>query len=269
MNSKLAHKAWLAGRFIDFILHSGNRYHLHSPFLYSLAEEVIRGNKSTDGGKNIEMLRRECLESKEIIMKTDYGEGAKSIGGVIYPVELRRIAMTSLTPKRQARRLARLVQFIKAGRILEIGTSLGMTTAYLAMANPESRVITLEGCPELCRKAGGHFAKLGLKNIGLIEGRFEDTLPRALMQLGSIDMVFIDGNHQKEAVLDYFEKCLAYAHNDTVIVFDDIHASKGMKEAWELVKQRQEVRISLDFFYTGWVFFRKESSRQHFRLRYI
>lgn len=269
MNSKFAHKAWLAGRFIDFLIHSGNRYRLHSPFLYSLAEEVLRGNKPADGGEKIEMLRQECLESKEIIMKTDYGEGGKNSGAAIYPVELRRIAMTSITPKGQALRFARLVQFIKAGRILEIGTSLGMTTAYLAMANPESRVITLEGCPELCRKAGEHFARLGLKNIELIEGRFEDTLPKALMELGSIDMVFIDGNHRKDAVLDYFEICLAYAHNDTVVVFDDIHASKGMEEAWELLKQRQEVRISLDFFYTGWVFFRKESSRQHFRLRYI
>ena len=269
MNSTFAHKAWLSGRFIDFLLHSGNRYRLHSPFLYSLAEEVLRANRPANGGEKIEVLRQECLESKEIIMKTDYGEGGKSIGGAIYPVELRRIAMTSLTPKGQARRLARLVQYTKAGRILEIGTSLGMTTAYMAMANPESRVITLEGCPALCRKAGEHFARLGLKNIELIEGRFEDNLPKALMKLGRLDMVFIDGNHHKEAVLDYFEKCLAYAHNDTVIVFDDIHASKGMEEAWELVKHRQEVRISLDFFYTGWVFFRKESSRQHFRLRYF
>jgi len=269
LNSKLTQRAWLAGRFVDFLLHSGNRYRVHSPFLYSLIGEVIRADKPADGGEEIGQIRQECLKSKEIINKTDFGNGGIQGHGIIYPVRLRRLVMTSLTSPRHARRLYRLARFIKAERILEIGTSLGLTTAYLARANPGARIITLEGCPELSRKAREHFKWLGLENIEVMEGRFEDTLPKALDRLGSVDLVFIDGNHRKEAMLYYYEKCLAHSGNDTVMVFDDIRASAGMEQAWELVWQKQEVRISLDFFFTGWVFFRKESSKQHFRLRYI
>ncbi len=269
MNSNLTRKAWLAGRFIDFLLHSVNRYQVHSPFLYTLIGEVIRVDGPVAGDERIEALRKECLKSKEIIFKTDYGEGAKNGDGISYPVSIKRIAKTSLSSPRHARRLYRLAQFLKAKRVLEIGTSLGMTTAYLAMANPDATIITLEGCPELGRKAREHFIRLGINNIELIEGRFEDTLPKALRQLGTVDLVFIDGNHMKGAVLDYYQQCWAHSGNDTVMVLDDICSSESMEQAWELIRQRQEIRLSLDFFLTGWIFFRKESSRQHFRLRYI
>lgn len=269
MNSKLTQRAWLAGRFVDFLLHSGNRYRVHSPFIYSLIGEVIRIDKPADGGDRIEQIRHECKKSKEIINKTDYGNGGTNNHGITYPVTLQHIVRTSLTSPRHARRLYRLAWFMKAERILEIGTSLGLTTAYLAQANPGARIISLEGCPELSRKAREHFKRLGLENIEVMEGRFEDTLPEALERLGTVDLVFIDGNHRKEAVLDYYEKCFAHSCNDTVMVFDDIRASAGMEQAWELLRQEQEVRISLDFFFTGWIFFRKESSKQHFRLRYI
>jgi predicted O-methyltransferase YrrM len=269
LNSKFTQKAWLAGRFVDFLLHSGNRYRLHSPFLYSLAGEVIRGDKLADGVEEIEMIRQELKKSKEIINKTDYGEGGKNNHSITYPAALQHIVMTSLTSPRHARRLYRLARFTKAGRIIEIGTSLGITTAYLALANPDARIITLEGCPELSHKARELFNRLGLKNIELMEGRFEDTLSSALNQLGSIDLVYIDGNHRKEAMLDYYEKCLAHSGNETVMVFDDIRASAGMEQAWEQVRKKPEVTISLDLFFTGWIFLRKESSKQHFRLRYI
>ena len=219
--------------------------------------------------KQVELIRQECRKSSEIISKTDYGEGGKSNDGKTYPAALKKIASTSLTSPRHARRLYRLARYLKANRILEIGTSLGITTAYLALANPEARIITLEGCPELCRKAKEHFKRLGIKNVEVMEGRFEDTLSVALDRLETVDLVFIDGNHRKKAMLEYYEKCREYSHNNTVIVFDDIRANAGTEQAWEIVRQKPEVSISLDLFFTGWVFFRKESSRQYFKLRYI
>lgn len=270
MNSSFSQNAWRAGRFIDFLLHSGNRYRIHSPFLYSMIGEVIRkAGKPVDGCDKIEYLRKECKRSREIIQKTDYGEGGKEKDARRYPVSIRHLAITSLASPRQARRFYRLVRHMKAARILEIGTSLGMTTAYLAFANPQARIITLEGCPELCRKAREHFDSLGIKNIEVMEGRFEDTLPEALFRLGGIDLVFIDGNHHKEAMLEYYEKCLGYSNNETVMIFDDIRSSPGMEQAWEKIRQQAGIRISLDLFFSGWIFFRKESTKQHFRLRYI
>ncbi len=267
--SNFTEKARFAGRFAEFLLHSGNRHRIHSPFLYSLIAVVVRRDKPVEGGDRIEKIRKACLHSNETIQKTDYGTSGKGIQGATYDISIKEIASASLTPARMARRLNRLAVYMKAERILEIGTSLGITASYLAMSNPGARIITLEGCPSLSRIARGHFAQLGLANIELMEGRFEDTMEAALKSLGSTDLVYIDGNHRKEAFLEYFDLCLNYTGNNTVIVCDDIHASKGMEEAWEQVIQRAEVTVSLDFFYSGWVFFRKESSREHFRLRYI
>ena len=267
--NNFADKARFVGRFAEFLLHSGNRYRIHSPFLYALVNEVVRQDMPVEGGDRIELIRKECLQSKVIIRKTDYGTNGRSLQGATYDITIKKIASASLTQPKMARRLSRLARYIKAERILEIGTSLGITTAYLAMQNPAARIITLEGCPSLSRVARGNFSRLGLGNIELVEGRFEDTLDPALKSLGSADLVYIDGNHRKEAFLEYFNCCMNYNHNNTVIVCDDIHASKGMEEAWGQVIQRQEVKVSLDFFYNGWVFFRKESSREHFRLRYI
>jgi len=269
LNSKITQKAWLTGRFIDFLLHSGNRYRVHSPYLYTLIGEVIRRDKPSGDFERIEQIRQECIISDESIQKTDYGESGKYHPGRIYPIAVRKIALTSLTPPRNARRLYRLVRFMKAKKILEIGTSLGITTAYLALANPDARITTLEGCPELSRKAREHFNRLGIKNVELMEGLFEENLSIALDRLGMVDLVFIDGNHHKEAVIDYYEQCFDHSGNETVLIFDDIHSSPGMEEAWDLIRQKDEVRVSLDFFSTGWVIFRKESSKQHFRLRYI
>jgi predicted O-methyltransferase YrrM len=259
----------MAGRFVAFLFHSGNRYRIHSPFLYSLINDVVRQDKPVDGGERIERIREECLRSREIIQKTDYGTNGKSLEGITYDITIRKIASASLTPSRIARRLSRLASYLKAQRILEIGASLGITTSHLAMSNPGARIITLEGCPSLSRIARDHFARLGLANIELMEGRFEDTLGAALQSLGNADMVYIDGNHRKEALLEYFDLCLNYIGNNTVIICDDIHASKGMEEAWSEIIKRKGVTVSLDFFHSGWVFFRKESSREHFRLRYI
>ena len=269
MNSKFSQQARLAGRLIHFLSRSGSRYRIHSPFLYDIVNTVIRNRQKAGCAHEIEALRKECRTSRELIFKTDYGKAGSEGKGIVYPVRLGKIARSSVTSPGHARRLARLAEKTGAGNILEIGTSLGFTTAYLACARPGARIITLEGCPELSRLASEHFKKLEIRNIEIITGRFEDTLQDALQKLKRVDLVYIDGNHRKEAMLNYYGQCREYAGNESVFVFDDIHSSREMEEAWELITGREEVRISLDLFFSGWVFFRKESSRQHFRLRYI
>ncbi len=83
----------------------------------------------------------------------------------------------------------------------------------------------------------------------------------------SPDLIYFDGNHQKEASLHYFEKLLPLAHNDSVFIFDDIHWSREMEEAWEEIKAHPRVRVSIDTFYWGLVFFRIEQEKEHFTIR--
>jgi predicted O-methyltransferase YrrM len=269
LNKQSAGKLKYLGRFLHFLPASGNRYAVHAPYLYDFIGQVLRKDLKMECFRPVEKLRKEFLSGSASILKTDFGHRALQENPRVYEVKLSKVASTSLSSPSSARRLYRLARHINAEQTLEIGTSLGFTAAYLGLANPNGKVITLEGCPELSRIAGENHQKLKLTNIEIINGRFEQTLPEALARLGRIDLVYIDGNHQKEAMIDYFERCLPYCHNETVMVFDDIHASAGMEEAWAYVTKRKEISVSLDLFFSGWIFFRKESSKQHFKLRYF
>jgi predicted O-methyltransferase YrrM len=257
------------GRLASFLLRSSSRYAVHSPFLFEFTDEVIRGAGDRGDKSCSEKLRSKYLKDGSVITKTDFGPGGTGMPGMSYPVRIGRLARTSLTPPRQLARLERYVRKYKPSKMLEIGTSLGVTAAALASASPSAKVVTLEGCPELSRIASRGFRDCGVENITLITGPFAETLPAALEQLGTVDFVYIDGNHCYEAVTDYFERCLAYSGNETVIVLDDIHASPGMEKAWKHLSRLPRVSVSIDLFHSGWILLRKELSREHFRLRYL
>jgi predicted O-methyltransferase YrrM len=251
------------------MLRSATRYSIHSPFLYDLVENVIRNGHISPGVRAVEDLRRKCLSSEEVILKTDYGKRGEDKGLAIYPVSIASIARKSLMRRRHAVRLHNLARHLKATSILELGTSLGLTTAYMALANPGSQVLSLEGCPELCKRARVNLDVLGIKNAEVVEGKFEEQLEGTLARLGKVDLLLIDGDHRKESLLANLERCYPFLHNDSVVIIDDIHQDPEMEEAWEMVFRREEIRISLDFYFMGWLFFRKESSKEHFRLRYL
>ncbi|HFC01093.1 MAG TPA: class I SAM-dependent methyltransferase, partial [Phaeodactylibacter sp.] len=163
--------------------------------------------------------------------------------------------------------LFRLVNFYKPKTMLELGTSLGISTLYQASASLNANFITLEGDPEIAKLARFHFEKFKIKNITLVEGQFDHTLLPALQRLKSLDYIFIDGNHRMQPTLSYFEEALKFAHNESVFVFDDIHWSEEMEAAWEKIKAHPQVRISIDLFHMGIVFFRKEKrEKEHFVL---
>lgn len=230
---------------------------------------MIRGRGGVCRGEIIERMRRQCLSDRTTFLKHDFGRGGTAGVPETYEVTVRQIARSSLTSSGHARRMCRLAQFIHAGTLLEIGTSLGLTTAYLASANPNARVISLEGCPELSRIARRNLEQLGIGNAEVITGNFDDTLPGALRLLGKADLVFIDGNHRGEALEEYFRQCLDYVQNDSVVVIDDIRCAPDMEQAWDRIRSHESVRVSLDFFSSGWLLFRKELSREHFRMRYF
>ena len=165
-------------------------------------------------------------------------------------------------------RLYRIIQFYKPKNILELGTSLGISTCYLAKANPEGKIFTFEGCPETAKIAQQSFEKLNIKNTEIILGNFNSTLKQKAAELQSIDFVFIDGNHQEKPTIDYFKECLNYANNDTLFIFDDIHWSRGMENAWEHIKKHPKTTVTIDLFFVGIVFVKSELSKEHFTIRF-
>ena len=252
--------------YLRFWLRSGNAHGLHSPFVFGLYTSVVRHTGTFGAYAPVEARRRQLLNSPTSISVTDFGAGSHTGAG--RQRRIADIARTAAKPPHLAQLLFRLVNYFRPATVLELGTSLGLTTAYLATADSRHHVITFEGCPNVAAVARETFATLNLANIDVVEGNIDQTLGPALTALGvPLDFAFFDGNHRYEPTLQYFERCLAHRTDESVFVFDDIHWSADMERVWEVIKAHPEVMLTVDLFYIGLVFFRKNQPKQHFSLR--
>jgi predicted O-methyltransferase YrrM len=252
----------------DYLLHrfkAKNRHGLHSPFVYRLADKIIYDFCAKTVYDEIESIRKQLLNDGDMIHVTDLGAGSHV--NTDRKKKISDIAKHALKPPNLAQLLYRLTDDLQPRTIIELGTCLGVTTLYLQKAAPEAKVFTLEGCPQTSGVAKEVFRKAGLNEIELTTGNFDDTLPAIINNLDQIDLVFIDGNHQKEATLNYFEWCLPKVHENTLLIFDDIYWSEGMKEAWTAIKANSKVTVTIDLFWIGLVYFKKGQAKEDFLLK--
>jgi len=251
-----------------FTAANGRGHGIHSPFVFDLVVKVLNDKTKYVAYKEVELQRSLLLGNETIITVEDFGAG--STKGLTKQRVVQQIAATSLKPKKYAQLLYRFVNYFQPQQILELGTSLGVTTAYLAKAKPDAQVTTMEGSAAVAEIAKQQFHELQLKNINIVTGNFDATLQQVIDQAAQpFNFVFIDGNHRKEPTLRYFNQLLAKTNADTVFVFDDIHWSEEMEEAWEVIKQHSSVTLTIDLFFIGLVFFRKEQKeKEHFVIRY-
>lgn len=247
--------------FIKFLWLSKNEHRIHSPFVFKLYTEVICGKKQLI--PTIEKQRKQLLKDSTLINTSNPGAGSKVHG---QQHQVKKVAHGSLKSKGQVALLYRVVKHFNPTSILEIGTSFGITTSYLAQTG--AKVTTLEGAEAIASRAREHFSNLQLKNIQLIEGDFSTTLPSFLDTQEKLDFVFFDGNHQYSPTMAYFNLCKAKAHEDTVFIFDDIYWSEEMKKAWQEIIADKDVHVSIDLFHLGLVFFKKGQRKEHFNLRF-
>jgi predicted O-methyltransferase YrrM len=211
-------------------------------------------------------LRKKLLHTHREISITDLGAGSKIHSGSRRKIS--DIAKNSAKSPRFGRLFFRMVRYFKPTNIVEIGTSLGLSTAYFAMADSNLKVYTLEGCPQTRMESIRNFEELGIENAESILGNFSETLEPTLKKLGKVDFVFFDGNHQHQATLDYFETCLKYHHEKSVFIFDDIHWSEEMTQAWNSIQNHEKTVVCLDLFFIGIVFFDPRLSPQNFKIRF-
>lgn len=247
-------------KYLKYLLSAKTAHGIHSPFVFELYNAVINKKSNYYIFEKIEHLRKKLLISQKEIDVTDLGTGKSGKRMV------RDIAERSAKDKKYCALLFRLAYHFKPTTILELGTSLGISTAYLASSNLNSKVITIEGCPNTASEARKNFQSLDLQNIESITGNFDDVLCQ--LPIANCQLVFFDGNHKKEPTLKYFSQCLEFAHTHSVFVFDDIHWSDEMEEAWEEIKSHPKVTVSIDLFFMGLIFFRKEQAKEHFVVRY-
>lgn len=237
---------------------------IHSPFVFELYNKVICDPGDYYEFSPIEQLRQRLLHSNEIIEVDDFGASGNNTSRK----KVSDTVQLSAIPSKQGRLLFRLVNFLQPRNIIELGTSLGISTLYQHKARPEAECITLEGSPGLSAFAGTNFRVLKATSINRIVGRFDETLPEVIKGLSFVDYVFFDGNHRKEATLEYFYKFLPFASFRCVFVFDDIRWSRGMQEAWQQIVKDPNTKATIDLFSFGLVFFNPSQEKEHFVLKY-
>lgn len=259
----------LASKYLSYYLSAFNSkgHGVHSPFVFDFITNVLNDSRTFYAYQELEQLRQELLLDKRLLTIEDFGAGS-----VVYKSNQRKvsdIARSSLKPKKFGQLMFRMVDYYKANNIIELGTSLGITTGYLASGNLKSNVYSFEGAKQVAAVANQNFEKLSLKNIQIIEGNFDNTLQPILNTIQTIDFAFVDGNHRREPTIQYFEQLLTKGTEHSVFIFDDIHWSTGMEEAWKYIQRHNAVTLTIDLFFIGLVFFRKEQKVvQHFKIRF-
>lgn len=256
----------LATSFLKHRFSAKTRHGLHSPFVYRLADEVIYDFKPRPEYAIIEDLRKQLLNDDRVITITDLGAGSHVNNNK--QKQVKQLAGNALKPSKLAQLIFRIVNDLKPRNIVEMGTCLGVTTAYLSSAAPDARIITVEGCPETASVAKENLSELKASNVDLRVGNFDDVLPRILKEINSLDFLFIDGNHRKEATLKYFNDCLPLVNENSLMIFDDIYWSEGMEEAWAEIKNHPQVTVTVDLFWIGLVYFKKGQAKEHFKIKF-
>lgn len=240
-----------------------NEHSIHAPFLFNLY--VFLKSKIAIDFASIELKRNHLLKNETSIELDEIGKGSKVLKNKFRTVA--SIAKTSLSKPKYNELHVKLVQYFKPKIIFELGTSFGINTLYLAKANPNAQIYTFEGSKKIVAIAKQTFQES--KNVTLIEGDFDVTLSKTLANLPkNVDYIFLDGNHSHIPTIRYFEQILEYSSENTVFVFDDIHWSNEMEDAWEEIKNHITVTLSVDLLYLGIVFISKKLSKQHFVLKY-
>ncbi|MFN3851727.1 MAG: O-methyltransferase [Spirosomataceae bacterium] len=251
--------------YINYLIKSKNEHSLHSPFLFDFYTKVVKDKTQYEDYRTVEQLRKKLLQNDSTIEVTDFGAGSRT--GASRHRKIKDIAQKASKKPYLAQFIYRTIRYFGYKNIIDLGTSLGLTTAYEALAANNGKVISFEGCPQTTQIARTNLQELGIDNTEILVGNLDEILLKKIQKTERIDFAFFDANHRYKPTIEYFKICLEKAYEDSCFVFDDIYWSDEMKQAWDEIKAHESVTISIDFFWVGMVFFRKKQPKQHFILR--
>lgn len=255
-----------------FIFSAKTRFQIHSPFLFELINQVLKNILHFEESDQIEAYYKDLRKDKSLFQKEDFG--ARGMSGVR---SISDEVLSSSAKPAKGKILFNLVKYFQCKTILELGTSLGVGTLYLALAQKNferKQLLTIEGNEALCEitktklKNSLHF-KDHIDHVTFLLGNFDNVLQKALSDFETLDLIYFDGNHRKEPTLRYFQQCLPKIHNGSIMVFDDIHWSKGMEEAWQQIKESPSISQTIDLYHLGLVFFDRNLTKQDFKLNLL
>lgn len=246
---------------------NGKGHGVHSPFVFDFIQHVLNDGRFFYAYQSVENLRRLMLNDTRLLFVEDFDirSGSSKVDQRTVSAMMKQ---AYISPK-FAQLLFRIVDHYGSEYLLELGTSVGITSAYLAMANPSATLTTMEASTANAAVAKENFQKLGIRNIRMIEGNYDHSLPHWLENHPRIDFVFIHGNRGYTATMSYFHQILDHTHEYSILIFDSIHQSAEMEKAWYEIQIQPSVTLTIDLFFMGLVFFRKEFKvKQHPRIRF-
>lgn len=254
-------------KYITYLYTSKTEHGIHSPFIFDLVRNCFQDTTNYPEYKVLDNYRNSLLNNHNTIDVTDFGAGSRVFKS--NKREIAAIAKNAGITRKRAQLLFRLVRYFQPNEILEIGTSLGLATSAMSLGAINGKITTLEGCPNTLAQSQLQFqkSKINSENINFVNSEFTTYLNNKQVQTSNFKLIYFDGNHSKKATLEYFETLLPTISNDTVWIFDDIHWSEDMEQAWELIKSHSKVTVTIDTFQWGIVFFRKEQEKEHFILK--
>ncbi len=241
-------------RFFGHLVHARRWDSFHSPYLFELFTYASDDKIQDPRFERIEEGRRSLMRSAEKIERIDFGAGSV-YQKIRSEVTIADVAKSALSKPFQCRFISRMVRFSSSQMILEFGTSLGISSAYLAAGTETGKVTTIEGDPSIAKVARNIVGELGLLNIDLVNKKFEDFIRQDMHRMSHIDFLFIDGNHRKENLLTYYHSLKPLFRRNTIVIVDDIYWSSDMHKGWKELISQPEITQSVDCFQFGVLFF--------------
>jgi predicted O-methyltransferase YrrM len=244
--------------FFEYWLLKEDRYSQHSPFIFTLyggLENYLKTSKQVNF--EAEEFRRRLLLNHEIIEVNDLGAGSKRVN--LQRREIRQIAKFSTSSAKFCGIYQYFCQMTPARQVLELGTGLGISTRYLSRVT-RGKLFTIEGAEKIWEIAQ---TEPKPPNTEFILGDIHHSLPLILSTVSHLDFVLIDANHTHEGTLTSFFRCLPHLDSKSILVIGDIHWSRGMEKSWEEIKNHPSVKLTIDFFECGVVFFDYSGAKSH------
>lgn len=271
-------------QYMKFLARSKNQHGVHSPFVYELVTQCFYDTRHFMDYEQLGQFRRELVKSDKVLQVTDLGSGSRVGQLNKSSKKVQSMLRHAGASKKRQRLLYRLGAYFKPEQILELGTHLGMGSTALCLGSKPKRLITVEGCPETAQYTQNNFERWSqnnsdLKAIEVANNNFEDFLNEFQdlqdfqdsktedIAHTTFDLIYLDGHHDGQATLQYFECLKKYTHDKTVLIIDDIHWSAGMSAAWEQIIKDPEVSVSIDSFFYGFLFFHPTQAKEDFMIR--
>lgn len=250
--------------FIQYLIKGRSKYYIHSPFVYDFCRFVLNRNPSKKDIDTISAIKKYFQTSKGVLDLQEFGAGKPRTYTIDTKNYLKRTAITN----KYGKLLHHLIAYYQIERVIETGTALGISTSWMALANPNCKISSIEGNKKLCDVSNEMFNRFSITNTQVYCGLVEDVLPELAKNMKCKTLLFIDAHHTGAATMRYFAMIKPYVKDDTIVVFDDINYSAEMHDAWKNIICDERITLSLNLYRIGVIFFNPSLSKQAFSLYY-